>query len=157
MDGLSSVATAWQAEPATRTAAVATPETLEAFEQATGLLLPADMSRYFLTVNGSNDEYDANFFAFYTLGHFESIADKFADYHGAPKYSDLLHTFDQSSTCYVFADFMISLMAYAIQLHPGPSPTNTVYVLCGGVYNPIASSFSEFLDLYLMDSDRLYL
>ncbi|TGE24885.1 hypothetical protein E5K00_06705 [Hymenobacter aquaticus] len=157
MDALHSLATAWQAEPATQTVTVATTEAVVAFQQAAGLLLPADMTQYFLTVNGSNDQYDANFFAFYTLANLTSIQSKFADYHGVPKYSDLLYTFDQCGTCYVFADFMISLTAYAIQLHPEPSPTNTVYVVCGGVYKAIASSFSEFLELYVADSDKLYL
>ncbi|AHJ95563.1 hypothetical protein Hsw_PA0230 (plasmid) [Hymenobacter swuensis DY53] len=115
------------------------------------------MVRYFTLVNGTGGKYDEPFFCFNSLAEVTSVAERFHDYHGVPKYSDLLHTWPEHKQFYVFADYMIHLFAYAIRLDAGASSTHPVYVLCGGEYRPIAESFTEFLALYKRDSAVLYM
>lgn len=130
---------------------------LARFAMAHRVQLPADLVRYFALVNGTGGEYDEPFFCFNSLAEVQSVAERFHDYHGVPKYSDLLHTWPEHEQFYVFADYMIHLFAYAIRLDTGASSTNSVYVLCGGDYRPIAESFTEFLALYKRDSAVLYM
>ena len=119
--------------------------------------LPADLVRYFTHVNGTGGEYDEPFFWFYSLAEVQSVAERFLDNHGIPKYSDLLHTWPEHGQYYVFADYMINLFAYAIRLDAEASSTNPVFVLCGGDHRPIAENFTEFLALYKRDSVMLYM
>ncbi len=130
---------------------------LACFAKQHQVRLPADLVRYFALVNGTGEEYDEPFFCFYKLAEVQSVAAKFHDYHGVPKYSDLLHTWPEHQQFYVFADYMIHLCAYAIRLDDLSASTNSVFVLCGGLYQPIAESFTEFLALYKRDSAVLYM
>jgi SMI1 / KNR4 family (SUKH-1) len=130
---------------------------LARFAQKHQIQLPADLVRYFALVNGTGGEYVKPFFRFYALAEVQSVAERFHDYHGVPKYSDLLHTWPEYGQFYVFADYMIHSLAYAIRLNPQTTSTNPVFVLCGGTYRPIAGSFTEFLALYRLDSPLLYM
>ena len=130
---------------------------LARFAQQYRVQLPADLVRYFAFVNGTGGEYDEPFFRFYSLAEVQSVAGRFHDYHGVPKYSDLLHTWPEHGHFYVFADYMIHLFAYAIRLDRLLAATNPVFVLCGGMYQPIAESFTAFLALYKRDSAVLYM
>jgi len=57
-----------------------------------------------------------------------------------------------SENCFVFADYMSHLFAYAIRLYQHSEDFNEVYLICGDKYKIVASSFSEFLKLYFDDS-----
>ena len=127
------------------------------FSQVHQVQLPADLVRYFALVNGTAGTYDEEFFCFYSLAEVQAVAERFGDYHGVPKYSDLLHTWPEHPTFYAFADYMIHSLAYAIRLDAQTTATNPVFVLCGGTYRPIAESFTEFLALYRRDSPLLYM
>ena len=127
------------------------------FSQMHQVQLPADLVRYFALVNGTAGTYDEEFFCFNSLDEVQSVAERFHDYHGVPKYSDLLHTWPAHPTFYVFADYMIHSLAYAIGLDAQPTSPNPVFVLCGGTYRLIAASFTEFLALYRRDSPLLYM
>lgn len=130
---------------------------LARFAQEHQVQLPADFVRYFALVNGTRGEYDELFFCFYSLAEVQSVAERFQDHHGVPKYSDLLHTWPECGRFYVFADYMFHLFAYAIRLDSLPASTNPVFVLCGGTYQLIAESFTAFLALYKRDSAVLYM
>ncbi|TGE20923.1 SMI1/KNR4 family protein [Hymenobacter metallicola] len=119
--------------------------------------LPADLVRYFALVNGTGGAYDEPFFCFYALEEVQTVAERFHDYHGTPKYSDLLRTWPEHGQFYVFADYMMHLFAYAIRLDVHFTSSNPVFVLCGGSYQLIAGSFTEFLGLYRRDSPVLYM
>ena len=99
---------------------------LARFTQERQVQLPADLVRYFALVNGTGGEYDEPFFRFYSLADVQSVAERFHDHHGVPKYSDLLHTWPEYGQFYVFADYMINLFAYAIRLDRLPAATNPV-------------------------------
>ena len=133
---------------------LATRAALQRFEVTAQTPLPADLSHYFQLINGSNKLYDEGFFCFYSLSEVQSIPVKFRDYHGIPKYSDLLHTLPSCERYYVFADYEFHLMAYAIRLDSEPE-RQAVYVLCGGKYRLVASDFTAFLEAYLYDPDSL--
>jgi hypothetical protein len=130
---------------------------LARFAQRHHVRLPTDLARYFALVNGTGGEYDERFFRFYALADVQSVSERFHDHHGVPKYSDLLHTWPEHGPFYVFADYMIHLFAYAIRLDALASSTTPVFVLCGGLYQPVADSFTEFLALYKRDSAVLYM
>jgi hypothetical protein len=130
---------------------------LARFAKGQQVQLPADFIRYFALVNGTGGEYDESFFCFYSLAEVQSVAERFHDYHGSPKYSDLLHTWPEHGPFYVFADYMMHLFAYAIRLDNRSASTNPVFVLHGGQYQLIADSFTEFLALYKRDSAVLYM
>lgn len=55
----------------------------------------------------------------------------------------------------VFADYSIWCWAYAAQFEPG-SERMTVHIIGGGAGVPIAETFTEFLELIVTDSKRLY-
>jgi hypothetical protein len=119
--------------------------------------LPADLARYFALINGTGGEYEDSLFRFYGLAEVQSVATRFHDYHGIPKYSDLLNTWSEHQQYYVVADHMFHLFAYAIRLDVFSITSNPVFVLCGGLYQQIAEDFTEFIALYRRDSARLYM
>ncbi|SDX31920.1 SMI1/KNR4 family protein [Hymenobacter psychrophilus] len=129
---------------------------IRAFERKYSVQLPKDMFDYFEQVNGMLDgEADDDLFAFYSLDQLETVADKFKDWHGVPKYSDALTTLDKPETYFVFSDFFINLEAFAIRLDDSSIFNQHVYAICGGIHQVVATSFSAFIDLYLHDSDTL--
>ncbi|WP_092678842.1 SMI1/KNR4 family protein [Hymenobacter arizonensis] len=119
--------------------------------------MPAELVRYFTLINGTGAEYDESFFCFYGLAELQSVAERFHDYHGSPKYSDLLHSWPDHARFYVIADYLIHTFAYAIWLGEDAAGSNPVYVLYGGEYRLIAENFTAFLALYKRDSAMLYL
>lgn|GEM_PF-5650763 len=115
--------------------------------------LSADFVRYITLVNGTRGDYDELFFRFFLLAEVQSTAERFHDYHGVPKYSNLLHTWSKHKQFYVFADYMIPLLAYTIRLDALSTATNPVFVLCRRTCQPI----TEFLALYGWDWPVLYI
>ncbi|PJJ59693.1 SMI1/KNR4 family protein [Hymenobacter chitinivorans] len=154
MHDLAALAARWQA--ASLQLPVPAPvEALEAFRATTQLVLPDDLAHYFRTLNGAGALADENFFSFYSLEHFESVERKLANWPDSSGYRDLQHVLVQPHTCYVFADYFISLMEYGIRLYPYPTEHNEIYTLCEGKYKVVAHSFSEFIGLYLADFEQL--
>ncbi|WBA44187.1 SMI1/KNR4 family protein [Hymenobacter canadensis] len=130
---------------------------LTRFAQRYHVQLPAELVRYFTLVNGTAHAYDERFFRFYSLAEVQSVAERFDDYHGLPKYSDLMRTWPEHKQFYVVADYMIHLLAYAIRLDAQAFSANPVFVLCGDKYQQVATSFTEFLTLYKRDAAELYM
>lgn len=62
---------------------------------------------------------------------------------------------ENSSNCFVFADYMFHLFDYAIRLYPYKRSDNEVYGICGDKYRLMATSFAGFLKLYLGNSIEL--
>lgn len=125
------------------------------FQGKNKCLLPEDLVEYFLKINGTNEKHDINYFNFYSLDNFKSVKSLYHDYTGIPNYSQLINTLPNSENYYVFADFQMSLFAYAIYINNN-SDSHYVVALCGKEYRIIADSFSDFIDLFLEDSDKLY-
>lgn len=135
---------------------VASDVTLDVFEQRNQLILPADIREYFKQLNGTWDCYDSHMFQFYNLREFKPVQAAYENWEGLTDYSRIVHTLKNHQQVYVFANFSNHLYAYGIRLYPEASLKNEVYVICGGDYNLIADSFTQFIDLYLEDSESLY-
>ncbi len=131
-------------------------EEITAFELRNNIVLPADLKAYFQQLNGI-EAYDYLFFRFYSLKEFKSIDDELKDWSGVPDYSKITNTLEDYAEYYVFADYMIYSAAFAIRLHEESSIKNEVLAIIGDEYKLIADSFTEFMDLYLADSEQLYL
>jgi hypothetical protein len=125
------------------------------FEKKYDLLIPDDLNEYFRLLNGTDGEYDKKFFQFYSLDQFKRIDERFKDWNGVPNYKNIVNTFKDQDSCFVFADFQIYLFSYAILLNKDKSNKNEVYAFCGDEYRIIAYSFTEFLDLYFSESIKL--
>jgi len=131
---------------------------LEVFALRNKKSLPNDLAEYFIKLNGTNSEYDANFFRFYSLGEFKTIEEEFVEWNGLPDYSKALGVIPEHNDYYLFADYSFHAFAYAIKLYEkGFSGINEVCVISGGNYKQIAGSFTEFLELYIKDCSLVFL
>jgi hypothetical protein len=96
-------------------------------------------------------------FEFYSLKQFKTVKDMLGDYRGVPDYRNIVNTLHLHERCYIFADYSLSVRAYAIRLYKETSSTNEIYAICGDKYKVIANSFTEFIDIYLKDDSAIYL
>jgi hypothetical protein len=130
----------------------AAPEAVKAFEVTHKITLPADMREYLLQLDGTgshwpNDQ-DPKGFSFWPLARIRPVAEELAE-----RRMTELPKLDQY---FVFADYLGWSWAYAILLAADQSIGNRVALIGNEVPLEVASSFSEFVDLYLKDSPRLY-
>ena len=132
----------------------ASTHSLALFEQQQGVVLPADLRAYFLTLNGTG-EADV-FIRFTSLAEFRPLPALLADFPRDFSYHQLLTTLPAPEQVFVFADYIFFLYAYAIRLSPTPTAQHEVYLLCGGEYQLLSPSFRAFLELYLRDDQALY-
>jgi len=126
------------------------------FKKQNNLLIPDDLSMFFRTINGTNGDYNDDFFQFNSLSEFKSVKNVFGDWKSSvPDYSMLFKSFINSETCFVFANYQFFMFTYCIQLRQHESGMNEIYILCGDQFKMIASSFTEFVDLYIRNSEKL--
>ena len=128
---------------------------LNDFESAHGLLIPSDLIEYFKSMDNAVYELNKDLFQFYGFDDFKSVEQELGNWGGVPNYTNLVNTLHDSKDCFVFADYMSHLFAYAIRLYKTQHEANEIYLICGEQFKVIANSFSEFLGLYLDDSDEL--
>ena len=128
----------------------ATNEEIVAFEQTHSVQMPNDLRSYFLKVNGMRPDWhcdqDGNGFTFWPLARLSCLGT--LAYVGSGDEPDCPMFF-------VFADYLSSSWQYAIGLWSGEKRDNPV-LLINNPNNTVASSFSEFVDLCLIDSAKLY-
>jgi hypothetical protein len=123
---------------------------LAAFEAEFNVLLPSDLRDYFLAMNGMPDEVtDDDLNRFWMLEELTTLPT------GAPDYARENYI-DNPESLFLFADYSIWAHAYAIRLGSVSLQSHEVVII--GYKSPvtIAQSFSEFVDLYLTDNDRLH-
>jgi len=120
------------------------------FQNKNNLFIPSDLAEYFKQLNGSNDEYDKNFFRFYSFSDFTSLGGGLTTWNGS---SDVINAV--GDFVFVFADYLFCMFSYAIKLYSNASLNNEVLIICGDESKIIANSFSEFIDLYLDNSIEL--
>lgn len=131
-------------------------EDIVSFEKSTGLVIPVDMKEYFIKVNGTEEEDKADFFHFYSLEDFKNVEQSLKNWTGSPDYSNIVHTLSEHAYFFVFADYLFHTFSYAIMLHPYNSEKkNEVITISGDNYQVVASSFSQFLEIYLTNPDEL--
>jgi hypothetical protein len=119
----------------------APPKDIQAFEQRSNVRVPADLREYFQRLNGIDAA--PGFFRFFPLSRLIALK--------SPSFA----TFE-TDRYFVFADYMMGTWYYAIYLGEDQFLQNRV-ILPDLPGPPIlASNFSEFIELYLTDSARLY-
>lgn len=130
----------------------ASPAAIREFELSYGVKLPADMRDYFLQFDGTGAhsplDQDAKGFSFWQLAQVRPVKDELMARRIPPM--------EGMEQFFVFADFLTWLWAYAIRLDAGTSARNPIVLIDGEKSVPIADSFSEFVDLYVQNSESLY-
>ena len=124
---------------------------LSKFQSSHNIVLPNELINYFKNLNGTGEEYDGNFFQFYSLNQLKTINEEYKDWKGIPNYKNIVNTLIESEQYFVFANYSCHLFSYAIRFNSSHSINNDILVLCGDEYKKIANSFSEFIELYLKD------
>jgi hypothetical protein len=124
----------------------ATAESLRAFEEAHHVTFPEDVRRYLLRLNGLatfGTGADGNGFGFFPLGQLRPV--KPEEYPPGFK----------GTGYFVFAEYLGWSWAYALQLADSAARGEVIHI---GTMKPkvIAASFSQFIELYLVDSPNLY-
>lgn len=120
------------------------PAEIQAFEERFGVVLPADLRRYFLFVDGMNDgDWDDLMNRFWPLAELKPVSEELEDvnpdrwaYPG----------------CFAFADHCIWCFGWAVRLDNCPREVSGPIYLVTGSDPPgteIARSFSEFMEMYL--------
>jgi len=125
---------------------------LVSFESTNRLLIPSDLAEYFRLLDNATNELDKDLYQFYPFDQFKSVKSELSHWEGVPNYKNIVNTLENSENCFVFADYMSHLFAYAIRLYQHTKDFNEVYLICGDKYKIVANSFSEFLRLYFDDS-----
>ncbi|EFF83031.1 SMI1/KNR4 family protein [Acinetobacter haemolyticus] len=116
-----------------------------AFEYKYQLRLSPILRNYFLEFNGTGEGNMADdYFSFFSLAQFrlvESISNSNSD--------KILY-----SNCFVFSDYLVWCWGYAVELDQIGSD-GVVYQVAGTPKRKVADSFTEFLKLYLIDSEGI--
>ncbi|RBL92760.1 SMI1/KNR4 family protein [Chitinophaga flava] len=125
----------------------ATAAVIEKTEAYFDIRFSHELSDFYSSVNGLNDE-DDNGFAFYPLERWENYNEIFR--------GDPLGFFDQNKVCIIFIDYLQASWYYAL-LFERKTDKYTIGILPHGEsFVPITDSLNDFLRLYLEDDPILY-
>jgi hypothetical protein len=132
---------------------------IEEFEQAHRVKLPNDFTRYLLKANGMEPgvphDTDKHGYCFWPLERIRSAADEFREPQHSVKEIEL--TNPDLAKYFIFADYLQWSWAFAIRISGTDTDTSEVFkVDAPRVMPKLANSFAEFIDLYVVDSVRLY-
>lgn len=130
-------------------------EIYNVFPDKNDLVLSDELRQYFLNINGYKNEYDDNFFRFFSLEHFKSIEEYFADWNGIPAYKDLFKSLANYNDYYIIADYQCYFTVYLVLLSHKATCFTPVIAAIGGDYKKVANSFSDFIVRYLKNPDDL--
>jgi methylmalonyl-CoA/ethylmalonyl-CoA epimerase len=106
-----------------------------------GFVLLDDMPK-----RGADNE---DMFVFYKFSEFKSVKDEFVSG------GQVVNVLPELENCFVFAEYFIHLIVYAIRLYDHDSDKNEVYAICGGHYEIVANSFEEFVARYKDDINNV--
>lgn len=119
------------------------------FEKKYGVKCPDILKEYFLSFNGSGcGNFGANGFAFFSLLEFKPVNEDLGiDSNDQEIYRDY----------FVFSDYLVWCWGYAVKLDNKGSDGPVVQVADTTVLpRKMANSFSEFIEIYLSNSDHLF-
>lgn len=125
------------------------------FQNLYNVTIPDDMLNYYISINGTHDNLLNNLFEFYSIKRTNTVREEFEDWQGIPEYQNL--AVENFENVFVFANYEFNFYAFAIELFKHSVTDNKVYVICGEDYKIIANNFSEFIDLYLNNSEDIYI
>ena len=121
----------------------ASAEALATFETRHRVVLPGDVRDYFKCVNGMYDSLtDEQLIRFWTLEEVKPLSEE------APAYSEPDYL-TEAHRVFVFADYSIWALAFAIRLSAYTSHSQLVYRIGGSRPVLLAKTFSEFVDVYM--------
>ncbi len=140
----------WADQPAPSLQLPVSQQEIGNFEKSNSIFLPDDFKNYLNHVNGfSQDEnyQDGNGFNFWPIDKIRRVSE----------YDEGKWDFSGADTYFIFCDYLDLCWAYAIQL-TSDIKENKVVMVGTRDSTPIVVSkdFSEFVDLYLRDDERLY-
>ena len=120
---------------------------LDKFAAQYEIKLPPDFTDYLLTIDGMHlSEMDKNGFCFLPLQAIQLTRSYHID----------TANFPDAESYFVFADYFQKSWWYAMRLTDERKTENTVLGIGWERPKYIASSFTEFIELYLVDQARLY-
>ena len=129
---------------------------LESFESKYDITLPGDFRDYFSTIDGMEEGcWDNEMIRFWQLHCVKSVPEALSHFAGVPDYSRIARRLSEASSYFVFADFLIWSHVYAIKLGSRRPDRNQILWICGSKHHLIAESFSDFLQMYLENSDSI--
>ncbi|WDF80366.1 methylmalonyl-CoA epimerase [Mucilaginibacter sp. KACC 22773] len=121
------------------------------FQFRNKLIIPGDLLAYLKLTDEEIDSYNRDMFVFYKFSEFKSVKDEVGNYGGTPDYRQIVNILPEHENCFVFAEYSIHLMVFAIRLYGYGSDKNEVYAICGSSYEIVANSFEEFIARYKDD------
>jgi len=128
---------------------------IRSFETRYKIALPPDMREYLLNVNGMTPYFpgdqDKEGFSFWPLERIRTLEED-NEAHDR-RYLRLM----EEDSFYLFCDYLAWCWAYAVKIIPGSGAAEGIYLVGGRNPVKIADSFSDFVRLYLEQSNRLYL
>ncbi|MEO6909138.1 MAG: SMI1/KNR4 family protein [Abditibacteriaceae bacterium] len=114
---------------------------LEELQSKYQIILPDDFKEYLLSISWSKDyDSDDQTISFRTINRINEEA--------------FVYRYSDTENYLAFADFLISSHEYGIKLQ-SHSSTTPVFLLWNHTVIQIASSFTEFLERYLLDDENL--
>ncbi|MCI0390344.1 MAG: SMI1/KNR4 family protein [Acidobacteria bacterium] len=127
---------------------------VKSFETRYEISLPQDIREYFLNVNGMTPYgpgyQDEEGFSFWSLETMRTLMEENEELD-----RHYLRLTGENSF-FLFCDYMDWRYAYAVKILPGSSVAEGIYFVCCRNPIKIADSFSDFVRLYLEQSDQLY-
>ena len=122
---------------------------LRRFESHYRVMLPSDMRRYFLHVDGmAEDEMDpVHHVRFWSVQELQPVPDAFED----PVYQEQVFR-----DFYIFADYSLWAHAYAIRLADMVTLRHGVCIVGGEAPRTVAGSFAEFIESYLVRPQMIF-
>lgn len=128
----------------------ATQQEITLFENTNKAVMPNAFKNYLILVNGFNQSgkyHDDSGFNFWPI-------EKICSVH---PFEDGRFSFSDADSYYIFCDYLDFSWAYAINFSPEKGEDTVIAI---GTKNNfpkvIAKDFSEFVEIYLRDDDRLY-
>jgi hypothetical protein len=126
----------------------ASEEEVVAFETHYSVTLPADFREYLRHANGT-ELFDDHFLSFAPIQHIKPVTENWSDADSGQ---------DHYKGCFAFADWAIHCWDFAIQLDRSLPHMGSIFRVEDSRRrsDPIASSFSEWVSIYLRDPDSLH-
>lgn len=127
------------------------------FESRYDVRLPLDFRDYFLCVNGMETYWpnaqDQQGYSFWPLERIKAVPEE----AGNHQYGDRWSRVPGAKSLFIFADYLDWSWAYAIRLGKDSLEKTSVFIIAKKE-TPIevAASFSDFVELYLVDSPTIY-
>jgi cell wall assembly regulator SMI1 len=121
---------------------------ISAFHETYGVPLPSTMEEFYRRFNGDDGRGDSNHYSFWELDRVKLVTEELVDpiHKNARDYPH----------CYVFCDYMIWAWAYAVRIDPDDSGNNPIIIVSDSTPQVVAASFTEFLETYLNDEEKLW-